>query len=194
MDKSIGNFIFHETEIDDVYIIDMKRYGDERGFFMENYKRDVFEEAGLFYDFVQDNHSRSGKGVLRGLHFQKNHPQAKLVHVLRGEVFSTAVDLRKGSATYGKSVCVPLSDKNHRQLLVPRGFAFGFMVMSDQADLIYKCDDFYHPEDEGGIIWNDPELAIPWPDDQPVLSEKDQKNPFLAECGIQFDLREGVRT
>lgn len=150
MDKTIGNFVFHETKIEGVYVIDMKMHGDRRGSLMETYKREIFESAGLFYDFVQDNYSCSGKGVLRGLHFQKTHPQAKLVHVIRGEVFDAAVDLRKGSATYGKSVCVYLSGDNHKQLLIPRGFAHGFVVLSDQAELIYKCDDYYHPEDEAG--------------------------------------------
>ena len=186
MERTIGNFIFRETPIRDVLIIEAKQYGDERGFFMETYRRDVFTEAGLAYDFVQDNHSRSGKGVLRGLHFQKTHPQAKLVRAIRGEVFDVAVDLREGSPTYAKSVCVRLSEANHRQLLIPRGFAHGFLVLSDCAEIVYKCDEYYHPEDEGGLAWNDPALAIPWPELRPVLSEKDRRHPTLSACGFAF--------
>lgn len=188
MDRSIGNFIFRETEIEGVYIIDLKKHGDTRGFFMETYKREVLESAGLNYDFVQDNCSRSQKGVLRGLHYQKNHPQAKLVHVISGAVFDVAVDLRRGSPTYGRSICAELSDENNRQLLIPRGFAHGFLVVSDFAVFDYKCDDYYHPEDEGGIAWDDPEIAIPWPTGDPLLSKKDRCNPKLSECKIVFAL------
>ena len=156
----MSNFTFHPTEIPGVYIIDVKIYGDRRGYFMETYKESDFREAGLNYTFVQDNQSASRKGVLRGLHFQKQHPQAKLVRVLRGEVFDVAVDLRAGSATYGKWVGALLSGENHRQLMIPRGFAHGFIVVSESVEFAYKCDDFYHPEDEGGIIWNDPAIGI----------------------------------
>ncbi len=186
MDRSIGNFTIHDTEIEGVYFIDMKKHGDSRGFFIETYKREALESVGLNYDFVQDNYSRSQKGVLRGLHYQKNHPQAKLIHVISGAVFDVAVDLRKGSATYGRSICAVLSDENNRQLLIPGGFAHGFMVVSDFAVLAYKCDDYYHPEDEGGIAWDDPEIAIPWPDINPLLSNKDRCNPTLSECEIVF--------
>lgn len=183
----MSNFTFHPTEIPGVYIIDVKIYGDRRGYFMETYKESDFREAGLNYTFVQDNQSASRKGVLRGLHFQKQHPQAKLVRVLRGEVFDVAVDLRAGSATYGKWVGALLSGENHRQLMIPRGFAHGFIVVSESAEFAYKCDDFYHPEDEGGIIWNDPAIGIEWPDvGEVLLSEKDRRHPSLAEANISF--------
>ncbi len=154
---------------------------------METYKQSDFEEAGLKYSFVQDNQSSSRKGVLRGLHFQKKHPQAKLVRVIKGAVFDVAVDLRKGSETYGKWVGVLLSEENKRQFMIPRGFAHGFVVVSDYAEFAYKCDEVYHPEDEGGIIWNDPDVAIHWPDvGDIILSEKDKKNPTLAESKVEF--------
>lgn len=183
----MSNFTFTETEIKGVYIIDVKTYGDNRGYFMETYKEDDFKSAGLDYKFVQDNQSSSRKGVLRGLHFQKTHPQAKLVRVLKGEVFDVAVDLRKNSPTYGKWVGVLLSGDNHRQFMIPRGFAHGFVVVSESAEFAYKCDDVYHPEDEGGILWNDPEVGIKWPDvGEIILSEKDKKNPTLKESGMVF--------
>ena len=183
----MGNFIFIKTDIEGVFIIDTKVFGDDRGYFTETYKKTDFDEAGLAYDFVQDNQSRSRKGVLRGLHFQKEHPQAKLVRVLEGEVFDVAVDLRKGSPTYGKWVGVVLSEQNHRQFMIPRGFAHGFLVLSDYATFCYKCDDIYHPEDEGGIMWNDSEVGIEWPfTDGIQLSEKDSKHPSLKDCGVEF--------
>jgi dTDP-4-dehydrorhamnose 3,5-epimerase len=183
----MGNFTFEETKIKGVYIIDVKTYGDDRGYFMETYKESDFASAGLNYRFVQDNQSSSKKGVLRGLHFQKEHPQAKLVRVLSGEVFDVAVDLRKDSETYGQWVGVLLSAENHRQFMIPRGFAHGFVVVSDYAEFAYKCDELYHPEDEGGIAWNDPDVAIKWPDvGEVILSEKDKKNPTLAECRMEF--------
>ncbi len=182
-----GNFTFNKTDIDGVYIIDIKTYGDNRGYFMETYKEEDFKAAGLNYNFVQDNQSSSRKGVLRGLHFQKIHPQAKLVRVLEGEVFDVAVDLRKNSSTYGKWVGVLLSGDNHRQFMIPRGFAHGFVVVSESAEFSYKCDDVYHPEDEGGILWNDPDVGIEWPDvGEVILSEKDKKNPTLRESGMEF--------
>lgn len=186
---TVGNFTFINTEIEGVFIIEMKSYGDSRGYFMETYKKSDFEAAGLHYDYIQDNQSASRKGVLRGLHFQKNHPQAKLVRVLSGEVFDVAVDLRKGSKSYGKWVGTCLSAENRRQLLIPRGFAHGFLVLSDFAEFSYKCDEVYHPEDEGGIVWNDPEIAVAWPDvGELILSEKDKKNPTLAECPVEFQV------
>lgn len=140
------------------------------------------EDAGLDYDFVQDNQSKSSKGVLRGLHYQIAHPQAKLVRVVEGEVYDVAVDLRVGSPTYGKWFGVILSAENMRQFLIPRGFAHGFQVLSESAVFCYKCDDFYHPGDEGGIRWNDPDLNIPWPGgDEPLLSEKDRVQPFFRD-------------
>lgn len=185
----MSNFTFTETKIKDVYVIETKLYGDNRGYFFESYKKDDFAAAGLDYNFVQDNQSSSSKGVLRGLHFQKTHPQAKLVQVLKGEVFDICVDLRKGSETYGQWVGEVLSGENHKQLMIPRGFAHGFVVLSDYAEFMYKCDDFYHPEDEGGIIWNDPDVAIDWPyKGELTLSEKDKKNPTLAECRQEFEI------
>lgn len=185
----MSNFSFSETKIKGVYIIDVKTYGDHRGYFMETYKEEDFVAAGLKCRFVQDNQSSSRKGVLRGLHFQKTFPQAKLVRVLKGEVFDVAVDLRKGSETYGQWVGVLLSEDNHRQFMIPRGFAHGFVVVSDHAEFAYKCDEKYHPEDEGGLLWNDPDIGIKWPDaGEIILSEKDRKNPTLAECKIEFEV------
>jgi dTDP-4-dehydrorhamnose 3,5-epimerase len=183
----MSNFTFNETRIKGVYIIDVKTYGDNRGYFMETYKESDFKEAGLDYNFVQDNQSSSRKGVLRGLHFQKTHPQAKLVRVLKGEVFDVAVDLRKNSPTYGQWVGVILSEENKRQFMIPRGFAHGFVVMSDYAEFAYKCDDLYHPEDEGGIMWNDPAIGIEWPEvGELILSEKDKVHPSLADLKTEF--------
>lgn len=185
----MSNFSFHETKIKGAYIIDVKSYGDNRGYFMETYKESDFKEAGLDYSFVQDNQSSSGKGVLRGLHFQKTHPQAKLVRTIKGEVFDVAVDLRKDSGTYGQWVGVLLSENNHRQFLIPRGFAHGFLVISEYAEFAYKCDDVYHPEDEGGIMWNDPDIGIEWPDvGEILLSEKDKKHHLLKESKVEFDI------
>lgn len=181
------NFI--KTKIEGVYIIEPKVFGDSRGFFMETYNEDDFKKAGLNYTFVQDNHSKSHKGVLRGLHFQKNHPQAKLVRVIKGEVFDVTVDLRKNSPTYGKWFGEILSSDNKKMLMIPRGFAHGFLVLSDEAEFVYKCDDLYHPEDEGGIMYNDPDINISWPDVGTIeLSEKDKKHPTLKELNFKFDL------
>ena len=183
----MGNFTFSETGIKGVFIIDVKLFGDNRGYFMETYKEEDFVAAGLDYHFVQDNQSSSRKGVLRGLHFQKTFPQAKLVRVLKGEVFDVAVDLRKDSVTFGKWIGVLLSEENHRQMMIPRGFAHGFVVVSDVAEFAYKCDEKYHPEDEGGLLWNDPDIGIEWPEvGEIILSEKDKNNPRLTECKIRF--------
>ena len=185
----MGNFKFIETEIKDVYIIEPTVFGDSRGYFMETYKEADFKTAGLNYTFVQDNQSSSRKGVLRGLHFQKTYPQAKLVRVLKGEVFDVAVDLRKNSPTYGKWTGVLLSEENKRQFMIPRGFAHGFLVVSDHAEFAYKCDEFYHPEDEGGIVWNDPDIGIDWNfDGEIILSEKDKKHPLLKDSKISFEV------
>lgn len=183
----MGNFKFNATDIEGVFVIEPKVYGDERGYFMETYSEAEFEEAGLNYKFVQDNQSSSRKGVLRGLHFQKTHPQAKLVRVLSGEVFDVAVDLRVGSPTYGKWVGELLSAENKKQLMIPRGFAHGFLVVSDTAEFAYKCDDFYHPEDEGGIMYDS--VGIDWPkiDGELILSEKDLKHPRLEELEFKFE-------
>lgn len=178
-----GNFTFTKTSIEGVIIVDVKSYGDDRGYFMETYKKPDFVAGGIDVDFVQDNQSSSVKGVLRGLHFQINHPQSKLVRVVSGEVFDVAVDLRKGSPTYGKWEGVILSAENKRQFFIPRDFAHGFLVLSDTAEFCYKCDDIYHPNDEGGLMWNDPAIGIKWPalqgdkefnPDKIILSEKDK--------------------
>lgn len=187
MDKTIGNFTFHETEIEGVYIIDVKKYGDNRGYFMETYKESDFKAAGLDYHFVQDNQSKSKAGVLRGLHFQKTFPQAKLVRCLEGEVFDVCVDLRENSKTYGKWVGVIISAERGNQFMIPRGFAHGFVVLSESATFCYKCDELYHPEDEGGIMWNDPEVGINWPfKGEVLLSEKDKLHPSLKDSKIKF--------
>ncbi|MCH3976606.1 MAG: dTDP-4-dehydrorhamnose 3,5-epimerase [Bacilli bacterium] len=178
---------FLKTKIDGVIIIEPKVFGDNRGYFMETYNEKEFKANGLDYNFVQDNQSKSKAGVLRGLHFQKTYPQAKLVRVLEGEVFDVCVDLRKGSLTYGKWVGVVLSEENKKQFMIPRGFAHGFVVLSESATFAYKCDEFYHPEDEGGIMWNDSEIGIAWPyKGEPLLSEKDKKHPSLKDSKVEF--------
>ena len=182
-------FKFNKTEIEGVFIIEPTIYGDDRGYFLETYKKNEFEDAGLNCNFVQDNQSRSKRGVLRGLHFQKTYPQAKLVTVFEGEVFDVAVDLRKDSPTYGKWVGVTLSAENKKMFFIPKGFAHGFLVLSEFATFSYKCDEIYHPEDEGGIIWCDPLINIKWPFIKGlILSEKDKKNPLLTECKMEFKL------
>ena len=181
------SFKFEKTSIEGVYIIESQKFGDNRGYFMETYNENEFIKAGLAYKFVQDNQSKSKAGVLRGLHFQKTHPQAKLVRVLEGEVFDVAVDLRKNSKTYGKWVGVILSAENNKQFMIPRGFAHGFLVLSETATFAYKCDDFYHPEDEGGIMRNDETANIVRPEVKEILlSEKDTKHPSLKESKVEF--------
>lgn len=171
------------TPIKDLVVIEPKVFEDQRGYFFEAYNKNTFHELGLDYDFVQDNQSYSTKGVLRGLHFQKQFPQAKLVRVIEGEVFDVAVDLRKDSPTFGKWYGVTLSGENKKMFMIPRGFAHGFLVLSETAVFSYKCDDFYHPNDEGGIIYNDPDIGIEWPevDCELVLSEKDGKHHLLID-------------
>ena len=179
-----------------VVIVETMAFGDNRGYFMETYHEQKFAEGGITTRFVQDNQSKSSRGVLRGLHFQKNYPQAKLVRVISGEVYDVAVDLRKGSPTFGKYVGALLSTANRRQFFIPKGFAHGFLVLSEEAEFVYKCDDFYHPEDEGGLMWNDPAVGIEWPelvknengtyqmiDGAPLnLSAKDLLQPSLEEA------------
>ena len=181
-----GNFTFTKTAIDGVTVVDAKAYGDDRGYFMETYKREDFVAGGIGCDFVQDNQSASAQGVLRGLHFQIEHPQSKLVRVVEGEVFDVAVDLRPGSPTFGRWEGVVLSAENRRQFFVPRGFAHGFYVMSERAVFCYKCDDVYHPGDEGGLMWDDPAIGVAWPLVEGVevnLSEKDTRHaPFARYC------------
>lgn len=175
----MGNFKFTETPIKDVYVIESTAFGDNRGYFMETYNYNDFKEAGLDMVFVQDNQSMSNKGVLRGLHFQKEHPQGKLVRVISGEVFDVAVDLRKGSKTYGKWYGVTLSEENKKQFYIPEGFAHGFLVISDYAEFSYKVTDFYHPEDEVGLAWNDPDIGIKWPN---VIGEDKGVVPSEGYC------------
>lgn len=185
----MSNFTFTETPIKGLYIIDQKLFGDHRGYFMETYNFNSFKEAGLDMVFVQDNQSKSKKGVLRGLHFQTKHPQGKLVRVIKGEVFDVAVDLRKGSETYGKWYGVMLSEENKKQFYIPAGFAHGFLVVSEEAEFVYKCTDFYHPEFEGGLLWNDPEIGIEWPlegIEEVMLSDKDRALKTLKQLNIEF--------
>jgi len=172
-----------ETIIPGLLIIKPRVFGDNRGFFLETFQKKRYKEAGLSQSFVQDNHSRSIKGVLRGLHFQIRYPQGKLVYVSRGKIFDVAVDIRKGSSTFGKWYGIVLSEENHLQFWIPPGFAHGFCVISETADFTYKCTEYYHPADESGIIWNDPDLRIEWPIADPLVSEKDSKNPsFKSLC------------
>lgn len=169
-----------ETALAGVVIIEPAVFGDERGFFLETYQEQRYRElAGIHLPFVQDNHSRSTKGVLRGLHFQKTKPQGKLVRVVTGEVYDVAVDIDPVSPTYGQYEGVVLSGQNKRQFWVPPGYAHGFVVLSETADFEYKCTDYYDPSDEGGILWNDPDIGIPWPLDDVALSEKDTALPLL---------------
>ena len=177
------------TSIDGVLIIDPQVFGDDRGYFMETFNAEDFKKNHISNVFVQDNQSKSKKGVLRGLHYQVEHPQAKLVRVLEGEVFDVAVDLRKGSTTFGKWVGVTLSGDNKRMFLIPRGFAHGFVVLSDTATFTYKCDDFYHPEDEGGIRYDDPAIGVVWPyEGELILSDKDKNRPYSHGKLIQFEV------
>ncbi len=172
-----------DTRLPGVFLLEPRLFGDRRGFFMETYNRRDFEGIGIHYDFVQDNHSLSRQHVLRGLHYQLGRPQAKLVRVIRGEVFDVAVDVRQGSPTFGQWVGERLTAENKRSLFVPEGFAHGFYVMSHEAEFQYKCSDFYAPEEERGICWNDPQIGIAWPvppDVAPLLSEKDLAYGTLA--------------
>lgn len=176
------------TPIKDLVVIEPKVFGDERGYFYEAYNKNTFHELGLDYDFVQDNQSYSRKGVLRGLHFQKQFPQAKLVRVIEGEVFDVAVDLRKDSPTFGKWYGVILNGESKKMFMIPRGFAHGFLVLSETAVFSYKCDDFYHPNDEGGIIYNDPDIGIERPnlDCKFLLSEKDKKHDNFRKVSLNL--------
>ena len=186
------SFKFDKTDIEGVYIIDPQVFGDNRGYFYETYQKDIFDAAGLKYNFVQANESKSHKGVLRGLHFQTRKPQAKLVRVTLGEVYDVAVDLRKDSPTYGKYVGVLLSEENHRMFMIPRGFAHGFVVLSNIAKFEYQVDDVYDPGYEGGIMWNDPEIGIKWPYEGELdLSPKDKLHPALKDAKIAFGMKDG---
>jgi dTDP-4-dehydrorhamnose 3,5-epimerase len=171
-----------ETNLPGVVIIEPRVFGDDRGFFLETFQAERYRaEAGISVSFVQDNHSRSTRGVLRGVHVQKRQPQGKLVRAARGEIFDVAADIDPRSPTFGRWVGVTLSDTNHRQLWIPPGYAHGFVVTSKIADFEYKCTDYYDPQSETGVIWNDPDLDIAWPIDNPTLSEKDKRLPTLAQ-------------
>ena len=174
----MGKITVTPCDIEGLYVIEPTVFKDERGYFVETYNQNDMKEAGLDMVFVQDNQSMSTRGVLRGLHFQKQFPQGKLVRVVRGKVFDVAVDLRSDSKTYGKWFGVELSAENMKQFYIPEGFSHGFLVLSDEAEFCYKCTDFYHPGDEGGLTWNDPEIGVGWPLEEGVdliISEKDQK-------------------
>ena len=180
----MSKFEFIETSIPDLYIIGCKVFGDPRGYFMESYSKEAFHQAGLTMDFVQDNESKSNKGVLRGLHFQTKHSQGKLVRVIKGEVYDVAVDLREGSPTFGKWEGLLITEENKRQFYIPEGFAHGFLVLSDEAVFTYKCTDYYAPEYDGGLLWNDPDIGIEWPlesIDEIILSEKDKSQQSLKQ-------------
>ena len=175
-----------ETSIPRVYLVQPKIFRDARGLFVETYHRLRFAEIGIVDEFVQDNHSRSARGVLRGLHYQLRRPQAKLCRVVEGEVLDVAVDIRLGSPFFGRWVSVVLSAEAQNQIYIPQGFAHGFVALSDTAQLLYKCGDFYDPSDQRGIAWNDPDLNIAWGTSSPILSERDQKHPFLAAIPQEF--------
>ncbi|HCL02752.1 MAG TPA: dTDP-4-dehydrorhamnose 3,5-epimerase [Lachnoclostridium phytofermentans] len=180
----MGKITVTECGIDGLLVIKPTIFKDNRGYFIETYHKEAYEAVGITAEFVQDNQSMSTKGVLRGLHFQINYPQAKLVRVLSGEVFDVAVDLRKGSKTFGKWYGVVLSEENQKQFFVPEGFAHGYLVLSETAVFAYKCTDFYHPGDEGGLLWNDPEVGVEWPipkDMELVIAQRDQEWGTLAE-------------
>ncbi len=180
----MGKIKVTPCDIEGLYVIEPTVFKDERGYFVETYNQNDMKEAGLDMVFVQDNQSMSVRGVLRGLHFQKQYPQGKLVRVVRGKVFDVAVDLRADSKTYGKWFGVELSDENMKQFYIPEGFAHGFLVLSDVAEFCYKCTDFYHPGDEGGLLWNDKEIGVKWPLEEGVdliISEKDKKWKGLSE-------------
>ncbi|MCW5829493.1 MAG: dTDP-4-dehydrorhamnose 3,5-epimerase [Deltaproteobacteria bacterium] len=169
------------TPLPGLLLIEPRVFGDDRGFFLESFRSDRLAEAGVTLPFVQDNHSRSRKGVLRGLHFQIKYPQGKLVRVTQGEVFDVAVDIRPGSPSFGKWYGARLSAENHLELWIPPGFAHGFAVLTETADFLYKCTDYYRPDDEGGILWNDPDIGINWPLADPQLSSKDRAYPCLKD-------------
>lgn len=183
------------TDLPEVMMVAVDVYGDARGFFLESYHEGKFANLGISARFVQDNHSHSTRGVLRGLHYQLQRPQGKLVRVVRGEIWDVAVDIRRGSPRFGRWAGVLLSEENQRQLYVPPGFAHGFCVLSEVADVIYKCTDFYSPGDEYGVRWDDPTLGIDWPQSEPLLSEKDRAYPWLHDMqGVLplYDTERGV--
>ena len=185
----MGKFKFIDTGIEGMFLVEPTAFEDNRGYFMETYNENDFKDAGHDLTFVQDNQSNSSKGVLRGLHLQVKYPQGKLVRVIKGEVFDVGVDLRSDSETYGKWFGAVLSDENKRQLYIPPKFAHGFLVLSDEAEFVYKCTEFYHGEDESGIIWNDEDIGIDWPLDdisEVILSDKDKEWLKLKESKIKY--------
>ena len=183
----MGKFTRTETGIEGLCVLEPTVFADSRGYFMETYNKEDLKEVGIDIEFIQDNQSMSTKGVLRGLHSQLNYPQTKLVRVVRGEVYDVAVDLRERSETYGKYYGVVLSAENKKQFFIPKGFAHGFLVLSDEAEFCYKVDDYYHPNDELGVLWNDPDINVEWPldkiggEENLLLSEKDKVQPTLKE-------------
>ena len=186
VEKTVGG-------IDGLHIITPAVHGDSRGYFMETYSQRDMEENGIDVDFVQDNQSMSVKGVLRGLHFQKSFPQSKLVRVIKGSVFDVAVDLRSDSETYGEWYGIELTEENKKQFFIPRGFAHGFLVLSDTAEFCYKCDDFYHPNDEGGLAWNDPEIGIEWPEVSGSYHGSASAEGYMLEDGTKLNLSDKDR-
>ena len=186
VEKNVGG-------IDGLHIITPAVHGDSRGYFMETYSQRDMEENGIDVDFVQDNQSMSVKGVLRGLHFQKSFPQSKLVRVIKGSVFDVAVDLRSDSETYGEWYGIELTEENKKQFFIPRGFAHGFLVLSDTAEFCYKCDDFYHPNDEGGLAWNDPEIGIEWPEVSGSYHGSASAEGYMLEDGTKLSLSDKDR-
>jgi len=177
-----------KTEIPGVLILTPKVFGDERGFFLESYNREAFQRAGIESEFVQDNHSRSNGGVVRGLHYQKKFPQGKLIRAIQGDVLDVIVDIRKGSPAFSRWISILISAENKKQVWIPGGLAHGFSVLSETAEFCYKVTDYYHPEDEAGICWNDPQLDIDWQVQNPLLSEKDASLPLLADAGEDLPL------
>lgn len=188
-DEIMGKIMVMECDIEGLKVVEPTVFGDERGYFMETYNYNDYKEAGIDQNFVQDNQSMSTKGVLRGLHFQINYPQDKLVRVISGEVFDVAIDLRPDSETFGKWYGVILSAENKKQFFIPKNFAHGFLVLSETAEFAYKCTDFYHPDDEGGLLWNDPDIGIDWPITngmELIISDKDKKWSGIKEYKIKL--------
>ena len=182
-----------ETALNDVSLLEPRVFRDDRGFFFESYNQQDYSRLGINTLFVQDNHSCSSKGVIRGLHFQTRYPQEKLVRVIQGAIYDVAVDIRKGSPAYGHSVCIVLSASDHRMIHIPLGFAHGFLALEDHTEVLYKASDFYHPEYDAGIVWNDPDLNIAWPFAQyeirhPIVSEKDQQLPRFQKIDPPFSM------
>jgi dTDP-4-dehydrorhamnose 3,5-epimerase len=175
-----------ETQLSDLVVLEPKKIEDSRGFFLETYRDDVLKDAGIVENFVQDNHSRSTRGVLRGLHYQLTHPQGKLVRVAKGSVFDVAVDIRKGSSTFGQWFGAELNEENMRMMYIPVGFAHGFVVLSDTADFIYKCTDYYCPQSEQGILWNDPDIGVDWKISDVHLSKRDSEYPLLKDQSLEL--------